>query len=233
MLQCRFLIFIISSLCKFNIFLSLQLFNGTLKTQVELKTSKRSSASGDSTSDPVFILCDTILSRIPDKFDLKQITKKYPIVYSNSMNTVLRQEAIRYNRLIDVLKSSLVEIRRAILGQIAMIPQLERLYNSMQLGQIPKVWAAKSYPSLKPLGSYINDFFARLEFLQNWIDNGEPTCFWISGFYFTQSFLTAVLQNFSRRQRIQIDAIEINFEVTKFETEVSETQEMGFYTYVS
>lgn len=211
----------------------MQLFSGTLKTQVVLKTSgKQSNTADDSTSDPVFILCDIILSKLTEKFNLKQITKKHPIIYSNSMNTVLRQEATRYNKLIDVIIKSLIETRRAILGQIAMIPQLESLYNSMRLGQIPKLWASKSYPSLKPLGSYINDFLARLQFFRHWIDNGEPSCFWISGFYFTQSFLTAVLQNFSRRQKIQIDAIEINFEVTQFEKEVGGTNELGFYAKV-
>lgn len=149
------------------------------------------------------------------------------------MNTVLRQELIRFNRLLVYIKSSLNETRRAVLGQIAMIPELERIHSAMSIGKLPNDWAKRSYPSLKPLGSYINDLLARLAFLQKWIDEGEPTVFWLSGFYFTQSFLTAVLQNHSRKNHQQIDRLVMRFDVTEYEIEIEEKPEMGVYIHVS
>ena len=40
------------------------------------------------------------------------------------------------------------------------------------------------------LHNYIVMFAGRLKFFQDWIDRGIPAMFWVSGFYFTQSFLT-------------------------------------------
>lgn len=71
---------------------------------------------------------------------------------------------MRYNRLIKIVKSTLVEVQRAVKGFVVMNSELEEVYQSMVVGRVPKAWASKSYPSLKPLGGYVSDLLARSVF---------------------------------------------------------------------
>lgn len=180
----------------------------------------------------VSALAGEILSKMRPQFDVEYVSNKYPVLYMNSMNTVLRQELVRFNELTAVIKETLSNVQKAIKGQVLMSPDLEELYVSMSIGKVPLAWERKSYPSLKPLGSYINDLLARLQFLQNWIDHDVPNVFWISGFFFTQSFLTAVLQNYARRHKIPIDHLDFEFEITPFELSVDAAPSYGVYIIV-
>lgn len=155
----------------------------------------------------------SILNNLPQKFDLNEISRKYPVLYNESLNTVLIQEAIRYNKLLAVIDTTLKDLLKALKGLVVMSESLDKMATSLYSNIVPNLWASKAYPSLKPLGSWVSDLSARVNFLNTWMQNGIPPAFWISGFYFPQAFLTGTLQNFARKYIISIDTINFSFKV--------------------
>jgi dynein heavy chain len=113
-----------------------------------------------------------------------------------------------------------------------MSSELEAAFNSMAINQIPELWKKDSYPSMKPLGSYLADLYARLNMLQTWYETGQPPIFWMSGFYFVQSFLTAALQNYARKHELPIDEVGYDHQMLGMDPkEYVKPPEAGVYVY--
>ncbi|TNJ27740.1 IAD-4 Dynein heavy chain [Giardia muris] len=155
-----------------------------------------------------------LLDRCPALFNIDEVSAKYPTKYEESFNTVLVQECMRYNKLITSIRRSLQELQRAIQGFSVMNTELEQLADSLVRNKTPALWLKHSYPCLKPLSSYYADLLDRIDFIRVWIEQGIPVCFWISGFFFTQGFLTGCLQNYARKYVIAIDQLGFKFRVT-------------------
>jgi dynein heavy chain len=113
---------------------------------------------------------------------LEKVSKAYPTSYEESMNTVLKQELIRFNNLIRTVKSTLNDLIKAVKGLVVMNDEIEAIMTSLLDNKIPTKWLKNSYPSLKPMSSYVSDLQERILWLNNWINNDMPICFWISGF---------------------------------------------------
>ncbi|XP_060621830.2 dynein axonemal heavy chain 1 [Anolis sagrei] len=174
---------------------------------------KTSTAGGRSREEIVEETSKDILEKVPQPIDLRAVMLRYPVLYEESMNTVLVQEVIRYNRLLVTIAQTLKDLLKALIGLVVMSSQLELMSNSLYNNIVPEKWNSKAYPSLKPLASWVNDLLLRIEFLQKWIAHGIPPVFWISGFFFPQAFLTGTLQNFARQSIISIDTISFDFKV--------------------
>ena len=171
------------------------------------------SGGGKSREDVIEELANDIAGRLPDLFEIERAKVKYPVVYSESMNTVFVQELARFNRLLSTVKTSLAELVKALKGQVVMSSTLEAMGDKVFDGLVPDNWKKVSYPSLKPLSGWVSDFLMRLDMFDKWMKGGSPNVYWISGFYFTQSFLTGTKQNYARKYTIPIDDVVFDFEV--------------------
>ncbi|KAF6767842.1 hypothetical protein AHF37_10789 [Paragonimus kellicotti] len=183
-----------------------------------LKLQPRSSpggGAGQQREDVVEEISRSLLVKTPNPFNLAEVVQRYPVMYEQSMNTVLTQEVIRYNNLLTVIHATLNDLLKALKGLVVMSASLEEMAGSLFNNRVPTIWANKAYPSLKPLAAWVEDLILRVEFINYWIENGIPSVFWISGFYFPQAFLTGTLQNYARKKLISVDTISFDFQVSQ------------------
>ena len=146
------------------------------------------------------------------EFNVDEIKKKFPIKYEDCMNSILIQEIMRYNNLLSLIFRSLNDCVQAFMGHLPLTDEIEEMANEIIQEQTPSNWIKASYPSRKPIRSWINDLANRIQFFNNWIQNGTPIKFWLSAFFFTQSFLTGIKQNYARKNKESIDRLEFDFD---------------------
>lgn len=96
-----------------------------------------SGAGGASAEDMIKEKIDNLLSKLPPDFDTKEASRKHPIIYEESMNTVLNQELIRFNKLLKVVRSSLKDVKKAIDGLLVMSDELELVYDGIFDNKVP------------------------------------------------------------------------------------------------
>jgi dynein heavy chain, axonemal len=152
-------------------------------------------------------------------------------VVMDSLATVLGQELVKFNTLLNRMRSSLVDVQRAINGLIVMSSDLDNMYTAFLNGRLPQIWGQVSFASLRPLGSWVQDLLQRVVFFRTWLLHGEPVVFDLHVFFFPQGFMTGTLQNFARKYQVAIDSLAFTFSVLDVDSadELSVSPSDGIY----
>lgn len=84
--------------------------------------------------------CKASLEKLPQLFDVEKCCRMRPVLFEESMNTVLQQEILRFNRLLSVVRNSLANVIKAIDGTVSMNNELNEVFNKVVTNKIPNVW---------------------------------------------------------------------------------------------
>lgn len=110
---------------------------GLLLESLLVCSQEAASAASSSTDELLKSIISEILKDFPQEFNVEKALEKYPVTYTDSMNTVLTQELTRFNRLITVIRASLRDITLSLDGLILMSTPLEKAARSLMDGKIP------------------------------------------------------------------------------------------------
>jgi dynein heavy chain len=175
-----------------------------------------SANNADSQQQIVETMIQDILEQFRDiKFDIDSLVTSMDDV--GPFQNVVLQECERMNYLIIEIISSLIELDLGFKGDLTISESMEELSNSLYFDRVPKKWELLAYPSLRSLGSWMNDLNNRINQLNDWFNTPHelPTVTWIAGLFNPQSFLTAIMQITSQLQSLELDKLVLQTDVTK------------------
>ena len=195
----------------------IQFFSNSVKelwmNTLAMQTSDGGDSTGINREDYIAKVADDILDKLPALFDILNIKKKFEV--PSPTQIVLLQELERFNLLLDLIRKSLKDLKRALVGEIGMSQALDELANAVFSGFVPANWLRFAPQSLKNLVNWFEHFLRRHKQYKDWDEVEEPKCIWLSGLHIPESYLTALVQTTCRGKGWALDKSTLYTVVTK------------------
>nr|KAF6469270.1 dynein axonemal heavy chain 11 [Molossus molossus] len=186
------------------------------RTLLEMQPRKAlgSEEQAQAAEDKVKNILDDILEKLPEEFNMVEITQK--TTNRSPYVLVCFQECERMNLLLREIRGSLQQLELGLKGELTLSPSVEAHQSALGYDTVPDTWSKLAYPSTYGLAQWFNDLLLRCRELDTWTqDLALPAVVWLSGLFNPQSFLTAVMQATARKHAWPLDKMCLTVDVTK------------------
>jgi dynein heavy chain len=142
------------------------------------------------------------------------------------MNIFLYQEIQRLQAVIAKVRFTLTQLQLAIKGEVVMTAELQETLDSMFDARTPFYWENTLTGDefswrLPTLGLWFSSLLNRDNQYRQWLNNGRPNSFWLTGFFNPNGCLTAMKQEVTRKHKAEkwaLNDVIYHSEVTKYDS---------------
>jgi len=212
---------------------------------INLQPRTQSLGSGIRREDYIAQIARSIQQKLPKPFDILIVRSRIEAAihklgtkHLQPTSVVLLQELERWNKLLLVMTQSLIDLQRALMGEIGMSLELDALSSALYNGYLPAMWSRHAPSTEKKLGSWMNHFQSRHRQYDDWISlqiehspPRDPKVMWLSGLHIPETYLAALVQTTCRRKKWPLDKSTLFTKVTTItdESDIAEPLEDGSY----
>jgi dynein heavy chain len=213
------------------------------KTLGETQPKGGGGDGGVSREDIVYEKATELLSRLPEDYEEDDYKAKIRKLGGMTipMNIFLFQEIQRLQNVIAKVRFTLTQLQLAIKGEVVMTAELQETLDSMFDARVPYYWENTLTGDefswrLPTLGLWFSSLLNRDTQYRNWLNNGRPNSFWLTGFFNPNGCLTAMKQEVTRKHKAEkwaLNDVVYHTEVTNFERveQIKAPPEEGIYVH--
>ncbi|WAQ93678.1 DYH8-like protein [Mya arenaria] len=187
-----------------------------LDTTMSIQPKEGGAGAGESRETVVFRMAEDMLDKLPADYiphEVKDRLRK--MGHLHPVNIFLKQEIDRMQRVINIVRITLSDLKLAIEGTIIMSENLRDALDNMFDAKVPNLWRKISWQS-STLGFWYTELLERNEQFNRWIFQGRPDVFWMTGLFNPQGFLTAMRQEVTRAHKgWALDSVTLHNDVLK------------------
>jgi len=219
-----------------NADLTFRLKESTEMVAVLLDTQpKESSSSGGKSREEEVKekLENELIKQLPPNFSFLEVEDRLRVMKGPKglsatgkdvpLNVFLFQEIQRFQMILDIVRTTMVDMVLAIEGTIIMTAEIVESINAIYDFRVPKKWqydpTGAEISWLTPgLAAWLQGLVNRYNQLNSWISKERPPSFWLTGFFNPQGFLTAMKQEVTRQRKAEqwsLDEVDYKSEVQK------------------